>query len=284
MQIYNNSRIGRSADRHPGASDRRCCNLRDPAGVSGDRRRLHIGGAKCGVRRLRARRDTDGDRQYVVGDQGLRTGPAGVHCVAAGLCLLCRSRQRLHHPLLRRSLKHCSISRRSRAGIHFLPVSTTDIAHILEVEPDEQADEEESPDIGDGVVGHHQDRRSCFRALSRQTISTSTTKTKGRAPSAMIVRTASMLSDKIITRPRAPNTTPQPSLTLAEGLRSPPVENMPSTKAALTTLVTINRKAAATTPVIVNHRNGNSPSTKKVTPLTLSRTTSRIGRPSRSAA
>jgi len=62
---------------------------------------------------------------------------------------------------------------------------------------------------------------------------------------------ASMLPDRIITKPRAPRMAPQLSLMRTLGLRSPPVENMPSTKAALTTLVTINKKAAITTAAIL---------------------------------
>jgi len=81
--------------------------------------------------------------------------------------------------------------------------------------------------------------------------------TKGSAPRAIIDLIASMLPDRIITRPSAASTSPQLSLTRVLGLRSPPVENMPSTNAALTTLVTRNRKAAIIVAAMVRKDNGN---------------------------
>ncbi len=102
-------------------------------------------------------------------------------------------------------------------------------------------------------------------------------KAKGKAPNAMMDLMASMLSERIMTRPSVPKITPQPSLIPALGLRSLLVENMPSTNAALTTLVTRNRKAATTTAAIVRLGPGKFARTKKVTSLTLLRTTCRIG-------
>ena len=74
----------------------------------------------------------------------------------------------------------------------------------------------------------------------------------GKAPRAIIDFIASMLLDRIITSPSAPRMTPQTSFTLTLGLRSPPVENIANTKAALTTLVTMKRNAATMVAIVVS--------------------------------
>ncbi len=68
------------------------------------------------------------------------------------------------------------------------------------------------------------------------------------------------------------------SLTPVAGFSSPPVENIDSTKAALTTLVTRNRKAATTVADFVSQPSGNASSTKNVVFSGLPFATSRTGR------
>jgi hypothetical protein len=72
----------------------------------------------------------------------------------------------------------------------------------------------------------------------------------------MILFTASILFDKIITRPRAPKITLHMSLVFVGGFRSPPVANIERTKEALTTLVTTKRKAARMVTRLVRKLNG----------------------------
>ena len=63
-------------------------------------------------------------------------------------------------------------------------------------------------------------------------------KTKGIAPLTAAARTAWMLPESIKAAPRAPRMTPQPILRLVGGLSDPSLVSMPSTKVALSTLVT----------------------------------------------
>ena len=97
---------------------------------------------------------------------------------------------------------------------------------------------------------------SFFRDLRRQTISNKTMKTKGLALKAMIWRTASTLSERIMAKPRRPRIKPQISFILTLGSGLPPSENIDKTNAALTTLVTINKNAASIVTPIVRFDSG----------------------------
>jgi hypothetical protein len=92
----------------------------------------------------------------------------------------------------------------------------------------------------------------------------------------MILLTASILFERIITSPRAPKITPHMILVFVGGFKSPPVANIESTKEALTTLVTTKRKAARTVATLVRLLNGRYLSTKNVISLIFVSTTSRI--------
>jgi hypothetical protein len=119
---------------------------------------------------------------------------------------------------------------------------------VPQVQPDQDADEGEHHQVEGGVDEAVLDHRvsSLFRGLSRAISSKGRMKTKAMAAKAMMARTVPTSPESIMASPRAARTAPQMSLLLAGGSSFPPVENMDSKEAALTTLVTRNRKAATT--------------------------------------